>query len=182
MTSATEWKFFLMAFKYMIGSWASDIKWSIAWRQRDMRRITLLYHHPTQEQLHTAYHIKWKKNILCMYDTQILLFSCPFHFNAHITPPGLTLDTCTKIVFFSCLKFFFLMWTTLKISIEFVTILLLFLVLVFWPQGTCELSFLTRDWTIPPPLEGKVLTTGPPGSPQKLSWKRYIKPSNKFLY
>ena len=50
------------------------------------------------------------------------------------------------------------MWTTLKISIEFVTILLLFLVLVFWPQGTCELSFLTRDWTIPPPLEGKVLT------------------------
>ena len=107
MTSATEWKFFLMAFKYMIGSWASDIKWSIAWRQRDMRRITLLYHHPTQEQLHTAYHIKWKKNILCMYDTQILLFSCPFHFNAHITPPGLTLDTCTKTVFFSCLKFFF---------------------------------------------------------------------------
>ena len=36
-------------------------------------------------------------------------------------------------VFF--LNFFFLMWTIFTVFIEFVTTLLLFYVLVFWPQG-----------------------------------------------
>ena len=56
------------------------------------------------------------------------------------------------------------MWTTLKIFLEFVTILLLFNVLCFWPQGMCDLSSLTRDG--PPHTlhwKGRVLTTGPPG-------------------
>ena len=39
----------------------------------------------------------------------------------------------------------FLMCTIFKVFIEFVTILLLSYVSVFWPQGTCDLSFLTRN-------------------------------------
>ena len=52
------------------------------------------------------------------------------------------------------------------IFIEFVTILLLFYVLAFWPQGMWGLSSLTRDQTTPPVLEGEVLTTGLPGKSQ----------------
>ena len=59
--------------------------------------------------------------------------------------------------------FFFLMWTIFKVFIEFVTILLLFCVLVFWLGGMWDLSSPTRDQTIPPALEGEILTTGPPG-------------------
>ena len=44
----------------------------------------------------------------------------------------------------------FLMCTIFKVFIEFVTILLLSYVSVFWPQGTCDLSFLTRNWTCTP--------------------------------
>ena len=44
------------------------------------------------------------------------------------------------------LKIFF-MWTIFKVFTEFVTILLLFYILVFWPQGMWDLSSLTRDWT-----------------------------------
>ena len=42
------------------------------------------------------------------------------------------------------------MWTIFKVFIEFVTILLLFYVLVFWPQGMWDLSSLTRDRTLTP--------------------------------
>ena len=45
---------------------------------------------------------------------------------------------------------FFLMWAIFKVFIEFVTILLLFYVLVFWPRGTWDLSFPTRDQTCTP--------------------------------
>ena len=44
-------------------------------------------------------------------------------------------------------KRFFLMWTIFKVFIEFAAILLLFYVLVFWPQGMWNLSFPTRDGT-----------------------------------
>ena len=37
-----------------------------------------------------------------------------------------------------------------KVFIEFVTILLLFYVLVFWPQDMCDLGSLTRDQTCTP--------------------------------
>ena len=37
-------------------------------------------------------------------------------------------------------KRFWLMWTIFKVFIEFVTILLLFYVLVFWPRGTWDRS------------------------------------------
>ena len=36
------------------------------------------------------------------------------------------------------------MWTTFKVLIEFITILLLLYVLNFWPRGMCDLSSLTR--------------------------------------
>ena len=54
------------------------------------------------------------------------------------------------IPFFSLKIFFFLMWTIFKVFIEFVTILLLFYVLVFWPRGTWDLSSSTRDRTHTP--------------------------------
>ena len=40
---------------------------------------------------------------------------------------------------------FFLMWTIVKVFIEFVTILLLFCILVLWPQGMWDLTSLIRD-------------------------------------
>ena len=39
----------------------------------------------------------------------------------------------------------FFMWTTFKVFIEFVTILLLFYILVFWPGSMWDLNFLTRN-------------------------------------
>ena len=62
------------------------------------------------------------------------------------------------------------MWTTFKIFIEFVTILLLLYVLVLWPQGMWDPSFLTRKRTSTPALEGEVLTTGQQGSPYQTSF------------
>ena len=53
-------------------------------------------------------------------------------------------------------------WETEQ-QIGFVTILLLFYVLVFWPEGIWDLSFLTRIKPSSPALEGEVLTTGWPG-------------------
>ena len=40
---------------------------------------------------------------------------------------------------------FFFMWTTFKVFIEFVPMLLLLYVLVFWLQGMWDLSSPTRD-------------------------------------
>ena len=51
---------------------------------------------------------------------------------------------------FSFYKDFFWMWTIFKVFIEFVTILFLFYVFVFWPQGMWDLSSLTRDRTCTP--------------------------------
>ena len=48
-------------------------------------------------------------------------------------------------LFCSCFRFFFFMWTIFKVFIEFLTILLLFSVLVF-----LDLSSLTRDWILSP--------------------------------
>ena len=42
-------------------------------------------------------------------------------------------------------KIFFLMWTILKVFIEFVTILLLSPVSVFWLRGGSDLSSQTED-------------------------------------
>ena len=45
---------------------------------------------------------------------------------------------------------FFLMWPIFEVFIGFVTRLLLFYVLVFWPWGMWDLSSQTRDWTLTP--------------------------------
>ena len=57
------------------------------------------------------------------------------------------------------------MWTIFKLFIEFVTILLLCHVLVFWPRGLWDSQRLDRGSNLDPTpaLEGEVLTTGPPG-------------------
>ena len=49
---------------------------------------------------------------------------------------------------FSFLRlFFFLMWTIFKVFIAFITILLLFYVLIFWLRGMWDLNPPTRDRT-----------------------------------
>ena len=62
--------------------------------------------------------------------------------------------TCSKtpfyLFYFIFLKSFFLMWTIFKVFIEFVTTLLLFYVLVFWPWRMWDPSSLTRDQTDTP--------------------------------
>ena len=54
------------------------------------------------------------------------------------------------IVYLVVFFFFFLMCTVFKVFIEFVTILLLFYVLCFWPWGMWDLSSLTGDRTRTP--------------------------------
>ena len=51
------------------------------------------------------------------------------------------------------LRFFFWVWTTFKVFIEFVTVLLLLYCLVFWPRGMWDLSYPTRAWTCTPRIE-----------------------------
>ncbi|XP_067580823.1 tectonin beta-propeller repeat-containing protein 2 isoform X3 [Pseudorca crassidens] len=51
----------------------------------------------------------------------------------------------------------FLMWTIFEVFIEFVTILLLFYVLVFWPQGMWDLRSLTRARTRVPCIGRRIL-------------------------
>ena len=61
-------------------------------------------------------------------------------------------------------KIFFLMWTIFfKVFIEFVTVLLLFYVLVFWQQGMWDLSYLTRDQTCTPCIGRRSLNHWMPG-------------------
>ena len=55
------------------------------------------------------------------------------------------------------------MWTIFKVFIEFVTLLFLFHVLVFWCEVCRILAPQPGIEPAPPALEGKVLTTGPPG-------------------
>ena len=46
--------------------------------------------------------------------------------------------------------FLIFMWTIFKVFIWFVTILLLFYFLAFWPRGMRNLNSLTKDWTHTP--------------------------------
>ena len=50
------------------------------------------------------------------------------------------------------------MWTIFKVFIEFVTILLLFYILVFWPWGMWDLSSPPRDQTRTPCIGRQSLT------------------------
>ena len=76
------------------------------------------------------------------------------------------------------LKDFFDVDHFFKVFIEFVTILLLFYVLVFQPGGMWDPQPGIEP--TPPALEGKVLTTGPPGkSPPWFIFKRVLSKKKK---
>ena len=49
------------------------------------------------------------------------------------------------------------MWTIFQVFIEFVKVLLLFYVLVFWPRGTCDRTSLTRDRARTPCMGRQIL-------------------------
>ena len=55
------------------------------------------------------------------------------------------------------------MWTIFKVFIEFVTILLRFMFWFFDPEACGSLAPQPGIEPASPALEGKVLTTGPPG-------------------
>ena len=62
-----------------------------------------------------------------------------------VAPPALgAWSLSSEVLFFFFLDFVFNVGH-FKIFIEFLTILLLFHVLVFWSQGMWDLSFLTKD-------------------------------------
>ena len=61
-------------------------------------------------------------------------------------------------------------WTIFKVFIEFLTILLLFHILVFWPRGMWDLSSRPGIEPVPPALEGEVLSTGPPRKSRRLGF------------
>ena len=70
---------------------------------------------------------------------------------------------------------FFLMWAIFKVFIEFVTILLLFYVLIFWPWGTWDLNFLLRDRThIPCSGRWSLITRLPGKSPCFPNFRRTV--------
>ena len=63
---------------------------------------------------------------------------------------GLVRGSAGVPYYLSFLSFLFFMWTIFKVFFEFVTILLLFHVLAFWPQGMWDLSPLTKDQAYTP--------------------------------
>ena len=63
----------------------------------------------------------------------------------------------------------FLMWTIFKVFIQFVTILLIFMLWFYGHKACGILAAWSGSKPLPPVLEGKVLTTGPPGK-SLFSW------------
>ena len=71
------------------------------------------------------------------------------------------------------------MWALFRVFIEFVTTLLLFYVLVFWPQGMWDLSSLTGIKPAPP--EGEVSTVDGQGSLCSVILKSMLSQSKMML-
>ena len=89
-------------------------------------------------------HVYIKMHFIYLKNQSLMTFPCTFWFCLWSFP--VQCIKCSQI-YQSCFLRFFLRWTNFKVFIEFVTILLLFYVLVFWPQAMWDLSSLTRDWT-----------------------------------
>ena len=79
------------------------------------------------------------RSFICLikiFDFHPLLFIILTHIPLTIFVKTFLETSSFKIFFFLCGPFFFfLMWTIFKVFIEFVTMLLLFYVLFFWPGG-----------------------------------------------
>ena len=96
---------------------------------------------------------------LSFFPSSFVLFSCDLMTNFSAVF-GFLFLFCVSIVDFQymvTMKFFFffplkIFWCgpILKSLLNFVTTLLLFYILVFWPQGIWDLSSLTRDRTCTP--------------------------------
>ena len=86
---------------------------------------------------------------------------CDLSFWEDFMPGLMFFPDSLEILYFS-LKIFFIC-TIIKVFIEFVTILLLIYILVFWPRAMWDLSYPIRDWSCTPASGGDVLTTEPPG-------------------
>ena len=71
----------------------------------------------------------------------------------------------------------FSMRTIFKVFIGFVTILLLFYVLVSWLQDTWDLSFPPRDWTLIPSI-GRQIPKGAVLEAYFQSWEARLTPSS----
>ena len=71
---------------------------------------------------------------------------------------------------------FCLMWTIFQVFFEFVTILLLFYVLVFWPQGMWDLSSPTGDQTCTPCIgRGSLNHRTAREVPKQQFWEAFLK-------
>ena len=105
--------------------------------------------------------------------------ACPTPRASSSWPPCKLEISLPQILLFrdSFIYLFFWCGPFLKVFIEFVTVLLV-LCLVFWSQDMWDLSYLTRNRTCTPALEGGVLTTGPPG---KSHIQRFLAPAWLFL-
>jgi len=105
---------------------------------------------------------------MCLWCWSVCFSSCvcPFCARSGIhSPQSVIFPPPKNIWIHSCSKdwcLFFLMWTIFKVFIQFVTVLLLFYALVFWPRDMWDLKSLKNPY----PLEGEILTTRPPGKSQ----------------
>ena len=95
-----------------------------------------------------------RHNLATKQQQQVYMCQPQFPSSSHPAAPLMPLcpSVCVSIsalqIHLDFLGFsFFLMCIFLKDFIEFVTILLLFDILIFWPWGIWDLSFPIRDWT-----------------------------------
>ena len=92
---------------------------------------------------HLGYYRILSNMLVICFKYSSMYISAP---NSQSVPTPQAFPAGNHKLFFYLKDFFFLIWTTAFQSfIEFVTILLLFYVSVFWPRGMWGLSSPTRD-------------------------------------
>ena len=91
-----------------------------------------------------------RPSALCSHRQLFHCLFCFFFKQGTFTDISVSENWESDLISFFLSFFFFLMWTIFKVFIEFVTVLLLFYVLVFSPQGMWDLSSPTKDRTCTP--------------------------------